>query len=112
MIEVPAAALATDEIGAEVDFVSVGTNDLVAYTMAADRAEPDVAALADPSATAVWRLLGQVCAGAARGRADVSVCGELAADDRYAARLLGLGVTELSMAAGRIPAVKALLRAG
>ena len=112
MIEVPAAALATDEIGAEVDFVSVGTNDLVAYTMAADRAEPDVAALADPSATAVWRLLGQVCAGAARGNADVSVCGELAADDRYAARLVELGVTELSMAAGRIPAVKSLLRAG
>ena len=112
MIEVPAAALATDEIGAEVDFVSVGTNDLVAYTMAADRAEPDVAALADPSATAVWRLLDQVCAGAARGSADVSVCGELAADDRYAARLVRLGVTELSMAAGRIPAVKALLRAG
>ncbi len=112
MIEVPAAALATDEIGAEVDFVSVGTNDLVAYTMAADRAEPDVAALADPSATAVWRLLDQVCAGAARGNADVSVCGELAADDRYAARLVELGVTELSMAAGRIPAVKALLRAG
>ncbi len=112
MIEVPAAALATDEIGAEVDFVSVGTNDLVAYTMAADRAEPGVAALADPSATAVWRLLDQVCAGAARSNADVSVCGELAADDRYAARLVELGVTELSMAAGRIPAVKALLRAG
>jgi multiphosphoryl transfer protein len=112
MIEVPAAALATDEIGAEVDFVSVGTNDLVAYTMAADRAEPDVAALADPSATAVWRLIEQVCAGAARSNADVSVCGELAADDRYAVRLVELGVTELSVAAGRIPAVKALLRAG
>jgi phosphocarrier protein FPr len=112
MIEVPAAALAADEIGAEADFVSVGTNDLIAYTMAADRAEADVAALADPSATAVWRLLEQVCAGAARGHADVSVCGELAADDRFAARLVGLGVTELSMAAGRIPAVKKLFRAG
>ena len=110
MIEVPGAALATDEIGAEVDFVSVGTNDLVAYTMAADRAEPDVAALADPSATGVWRLLEQVCAGAARSNADVSVCGEMAGDDRYAAGLVELGVTELSMAAGRIPAVKALLR--
>jgi phosphocarrier protein FPr len=112
MIEVPAAALAADEIGAEADFVSVGTNDLIAYTMAADRAEPDVAALADPSATAVWRLLEQVCAGAARANADVSVCGELAADDRFAARLVRLGVTELSMAAGRIPAIKGLLRAG
>jgi multiphosphoryl transfer protein len=112
MIEVPAAALAADEIGAEADFVSVGTNDLVAYTMAADRAEPDVAALADPSATAVWRLLEQVCAGAARAGARVSVCGELAADDRFAARLVELGVTELSMAAGRIPVIKDLLRAG
>ena len=83
--------------------MSVGTNDLVAYTMAADRAEPDVAALADPSATAVWRLLDQVCAGAARSNADVSVCGELAADDRYAARLVELGVTELSMAAWPYP---------
>ena len=111
MIEVPAAALATDEIGAEVDFVSVGTNDLIAYTMAADRAEPDVAELADPSATGLWRLLEQVCAGAARVGADVSVCGELAADDRFAIRLVELGVSELSMAAARIPAVKALLRA-
>lgn len=112
MIEVPAAALAADEIAAEVDFLSVGTNDLVAYTMAADRTQPSVAALADPSATAVWRLLEQVCAGAARGGADVSVCGEMAADERFAARLVGLGVTGLSMAAGRIPAVKAQLRAG
>ena len=112
MIEVPAAALAADEIASAADFVSVGTNDLIAYTMAADRAEPDVAALADPSATAVWRILEQLCAGAARGGADVSVCGELAADDRFAARLVELGVTELSMAAGRIPAVKALLRTG
>jgi dihydroxyacetone kinase phosphotransfer subunit len=111
MIEVPAAALAADEIAAAADFVSIGTNDLVAYTMAADRAEPGVAALADPAATAVWRILEQACAGAARVGADVSVCGELAADERFCARLAELGVSELSMAAGRIPAVKALLRA-
>jgi phosphocarrier protein FPr len=112
MIEVPAAALAADEIGTQADFVSVGTNDLIAYTMAADRAEPDVASLADPSAAAVWRLLDQVCQGAARAGADVSVCGEMAGDERFAPRLAGLGVTELSMAAGRIPAIKRLLRAG
>jgi multiphosphoryl transfer protein len=112
MVEVPAAGLAADEVGAEVDFVSVGTNDLIAYTMAADRAEPEVAPLADPSATAVWRLLEQICAGAARAGARISVCGELAADNRFAARLVRLGVSELSMAAGRIPAIKALLRAG
>ena len=87
MIEVPAAALAADEIAAAADFVSVGTNDLVAYTMAADRAEPDVADLADPSATAVWRLIGQLCAGAPAAARISAVCGELAADDRFAARL-------------------------
>jgi multiphosphoryl transfer protein len=110
MIEVPAAALAADEIAAVADFVSLGTNDLIAYTMAADRAEPGVAALADPAATAVWRIIEQACQGAARAGTDVAVCGELAADERFAARLAGLGVAELSMAAGRIPAVKALLR--
>ena len=100
MIEVPAAALAADEMCAVCDFISVGSNDLTSYTMAADRTETGVADLLDPSATAVQRLLDQVCAGAARGGADVSVCGELAADERFAARLVGLGVTGLSMAAG------------
>jgi len=110
MIEVPAAAVAADEIAAEADFLSVGTNDLIAYTMAADRTEPGVAGLADPAATAVWRLLEQVCAGAARHGRPVAVCGELAADERFARRLAGLGVTGLSMAAGRIPVIKSLLR--
>jgi dihydroxyacetone kinase phosphotransfer subunit len=110
MIEVPAAALAADEIAAEADFLSVGTNDLIAYTMAADRTLPGVAGLADPAATAVWRLLEQICAGAARHGRPVAVCGELAGDERFARRLAGVGVSGLSMAAGRIPAIKALLR--
>ena len=112
MIEAPSLLWHLDALLPLTDFVSVGTNDLVAYTMAADRTQPGLAALADPSATAVWRLLEQVCAGAARSGADVSVCGELAADEDFAARLVGLGVTGLSMAAGRIPAVKARLRTG
>jgi multiphosphoryl transfer protein len=111
MIEVPAAALAADEIADVVDFVSLGTNDLISYTAAADRTEPAVAGLLDPDATAVWRLLEQACRGAA-GRAEVAVCGELAADPAAAARLVGLGVGELSMAPAAIPAVKAHLRAG
>ena len=61
MVEVPAAALAADEICAVADFVSVGSNDLTSYTMAADRTEPGVADLLDPSATAVQRLLDQLC---------------------------------------------------
>ncbi len=110
MIEVPAAALAADEIADAVDFVSIGTNDLASYVLAADRTEPGVAHLLDPHATALWRAIEQTCALAA-GRAPVAVCGELAADPEFAARLVGLGVEELSMAPAAIPAVKRALRA-
>lgn len=107
MIEVPAAALAADEIGREVDFVSVGSNDLVAYTMAAERTESGVADLLDPAATAIWRLIEQLCRSAG---VDVAVCGEMAADPRFVRRFVDLGVSELSVAPARVPAVKALLR--
>ena len=109
MIEVPAAALAADEIADGLDFVSLGTNDLLSYTMAADRTEPGVADLLDPGATALWRLVEQV-GERVRGRAALAVCGELAAVPDFAARLVGLGVTELSMAPAAIPAVKQHLR--
>jgi len=110
MIEVPAAALAADEIAAEVDFVSVGTNDLVSYTMAAERTEAGVADLLDPSATAVWRLIEQLCRGARHAGAEIAVCGELAAVPDFARRFVELGVSELSMAPPRIPEIKHLLR--
>ena len=61
MVEIPAAALTVDEIAEHADFVSVGTNDLVSYTMAAERTEPGVADLLDPGATAVWRLIEALC---------------------------------------------------
>lgn len=109
MIEVPAAALAADEIADVVDFVSIGTNDLVSYTMAADRTEPGVAGLLEPRATAIWRLIEQAC-DRARGRADIAVCGELAAVPEFAERFVRFGVGELSMAPAAIPALKRHLR--
>jgi phosphocarrier protein FPr len=110
MVEVPAAALAADEICAAADFVSVGSNDLTSYTMAADRTEPGVADLLDPSATAVQRLLDQLCALAGAAGTPVAVCGEMAGMPTQATGLVDRGVWELSMAPARIPQIKALLR--
>ena len=103
MIEVPAAALSAPHLAAEVDFFSVGTNDLTQYTLAADRGNERVAAIADPLHPAVLRLIG-LASEAARARdAWVGVCGELAGDPSAAALLLGLGVRELSMGRPRSP---------
>ncbi|BBX89644.1 phosphoenolpyruvate-protein phosphotransferase [Mycolicibacterium boenickei] len=107
MIEVPAAALLADKILEHVDFLSIGTNDLAQYTMAADRMSADLAALTDPWQPAVLALVGLAArAGAAAGK-PVGVCGEAAADPLLAAVLVGLGVTSLSMAPAAIAAVGA-----
>ncbi len=106
MIEVPAAALAADEICAVADFISIGTNDLTSYTMAADRTVPGVADLLDPGATAITRLIEQICRLAAATNTPVAVCGEMAAIPAHATALIKLGVTELSMAPSRIPLIK------
>jgi phosphocarrier protein FPr len=112
MIEVPAAALTAEEIGAEVDFVSVGSNDLTQYVMAADRTNDAVGELYQPDHPALWRLYETLVAGARRSGCEVAVCGELAADPDAATRLVDLGVGELSMAPTAIPDVKtALLQA-
>jgi phosphoenolpyruvate-protein phosphotransferase len=106
MIEVPAAALVADGLAEIADFFSVGTNDLVQYTMAADRTNAAVAELATALQPAVLRLLdGVVRAAAARGR-HVAVCGEAAADPEMIPLLVGLGVEELSVAPGSIAAVR------
>lgn len=105
MIEVPAAALLADKILDHVDFLSIGTNDLAQYTMAADRMSADLAALTDPWQPAVLALVEMAArAGAAAGK-PVGVCGEAAADPLLAAVLVGLGVTSLSMAPAAIAAV-------
>ena len=110
MVEVPAAALSIDAFLPHLDFVSIGTNDLTQYTLAAERGNPAVAELADPLDPAVLRLIAEVGRRAA-GRVPVSVCGEVAADPLAVPLLLGAGVTELSVAVSAVPAVKAAVRA-
>jgi phosphotransferase system enzyme I (PtsI) len=109
MIEVPAAALLADRILEHVDFLSIGTNDLAQYTMAADRMSAELAALTDPWQPAVLALVGMaVRAGAAAGK-PVGVCGEAAADPLLACVMTGLGVTSLSAAPAAIQGVGAKL---
>ncbi|WP_235624106.1 phosphoenolpyruvate--protein phosphotransferase [Mycolicibacterium goodii] len=109
MIEIPAAALLAGAILDHVDFLSIGTNDLAQYTMAADRMSAELATLTDPWQPAVLALVEIAArAGAAVGK-PVGVCGEAAADPLLACVLVGLGVTSLSAAAAAIPAVGARL---
>ena len=109
MIEVPAAALTADLLAREVDFFSIGTNDLVQYTLAADRTNADLADLASPLQPAVLRLVDAVCRAAAAADRPVAVCGEAAADRLAAPLLVGLGVGELSVTPRAIPATRAIL---
>jgi phosphocarrier protein FPr len=109
MIEVPAAAVMADALAEVADFFSIGTNDLVQYTMAADRTHPGLAELASPLQPAVVRLIdGVVRAAHARDR-HVTVCGEAAADAQMIPLLIGLGVDELSVTPSAIPTVRAVL---
>jgi multiphosphoryl transfer protein len=110
MIEVPAAALSSEQFAPEVDFFSLGTNDLTQYTMAAERGNAAVAGLADGLHPSVLRLIGTV-AEAANGHGKwAGVCGELASDPVAVPVLVGLGIAELSANAPAIPAVKQAVR--
>jgi multiphosphoryl transfer protein len=110
MVEVPAVAIAAERFARDVDFFSIGTNDLGQYTMAAERGNEAVAELLAEPAPAVLRLVAAVAEGAKVHGRWVGVCGELAGDPAAAVLLAGLGVDELSMAASRIPEVKEALR--
>ena len=110
MVEVPAAALTVEEFADVVDFVSVGSNDLAAYLSAADRTEPDLAPLLDPDSSAMKRVLDALTEQAASRGIPVAVCGEMAGDPGLAMSLLARGVSEVSMAPARIPAVKDAIR--
>jgi multiphosphoryl transfer protein len=107
MIEVPAAALVADVLASEVDFFSIGTNDLVQYTIAADRTNAGLADLATADQPAVLRLIGMVCRAAQLYGRPVGVCGEAAANPVMAALFAGLGVTELSVAPKSVAAIRA-----
>lgn len=110
MVEVPSAALIADRLAPEADFFSIGTNDLTQYALAAERGNERVARLADPLHPAVLELIRRTAeAGRAHGRW-TGVCGELGGDPLAAPLLIGLGVTELSMAPPAIPHVKQAVR--
>ncbi len=106
MVEVPAAALGAAALAEEVDFFSIGTNDLTQYVLAADRGNPAAAALYDSCHPAVLRLIGMVADAAARAGKWTGVCGELAGDAAAIPLLIGLGVRELSMSPPLIPAAR------
>lgn len=109
MVEVPAAALMSDQLMPHLDFVSIGTNDLTQYTMAADRLSPQLAYLTDPWQPAVLRLVQETCRVGALTDTPVGVCGEAAADPLLACVLTGLGVSSLSAAATAVAGVGAQL---
>jgi len=109
MIEIPAAALRAEHVLGEVDFGSLGTNDLAQYTMAADRMQGELADLLDPWQPAVLDVIAAACEGAQRTGRPIGVCGESAGDPLLALVLVGLGVTSLSMAPSKVPAVRVAL---
>ncbi|TDU64143.1 phosphotransferase system enzyme I (PtsI) [Prosthecobacter fusiformis] len=110
MIEIPSAALTADLIAAEVDFFSLGTNDLVQYTLAVDRLNERVADLYSPTHPAVLRLIALTVEAARRAGIRVCICGEMAADVEVLPLLIGLGLDELSVSTGQIARVKHAIR--
>lgn len=111
MIEMPSAALMADRIAAEVDFFSIGTNDLIQYALAIDRQNRDVAYLYRPLHLSILRMLQFAIEAAHAQGKRVSICGEMAGEPHYALVLLGLGVDELSMAPSSIPLLRRMIRA-
>ncbi len=111
MVEIPSAALLSPLLAKEVDFFSIGTNDLTQYTLAAERGNPALSHLADGLHPAVLRLIGQVAEAAHQAGKWTGICGELGGDPEATAILVGLGVDELSLNSPGIPRVKAGIRA-
>jgi len=106
MIEVPSAAIAIDGLLAHIDFASLGTNDLIQYTLAIDRTDSEVAHLYDPLHPAVIRLIQNTLTACRRAGTPVSLCGEMAGDPRFTRILIGLGLREFSMHSAEILRVK------
>lgn len=110
MVETPSAALIADRLAQEADFFSVGTNDLIQYTIAIDRQNRDVAYLYRPLHLAILRSLSYVVGAAKKANIPVAMCGEMAGDPGLTMVLLALGLEELSMTSGQIPLVKNVIR--
>lgn len=111
MIEVPSAAIMADIMAKEVDFFSIGTNDLIQYTLAVDRVNKQVAHLYQPLNPAIIRMIKHVADVAKNSNVEVFMCGEMASDPVNIPMLLGLGIKRLSMNSQSIPAVKKIIRA-
>ncbi len=110
MVEIPSAAIVADLLAVEVDFLSIGTNDLVQYSLAVDRVNERVAHLYQPAHPAMLRLVRQVVQVGLDSGVSVSLCGEMAGDVLYTILLVGMGLRELSVSARSIPAVKQVIR--
>lgn len=110
MVEVPSVAIMIDQFARQVDFLSLGTNDLTQYALAVDRGTSRVANLYDPFHPAVLRLIEMVADGGARHGKPVSICGEMAGDPLATILLIGLGLSSLSLSPGLIPEVKEIIR--
>ena len=109
MVETPSSVILLDKIAALVDFVSVGTNDLIQYTLAIDRGNGKVASAYDPTHPAILRLLKTIIEITANAGLEASICGEMAGEPLYSLLLIGLGYRKLSMSAISIPIVKYVL---
>jgi phosphotransferase system enzyme I (PtsI) len=110
MIETPSAAVIADLLVEECDFLSIGTNDLIQYALAADRQDEHVGYLYHPLHPAILRLIKMVTGAAKRAGKPVAMCGDMAGDPRFCWVLLGLGLRSLSMAPRQIPVVKSIVR--
>jgi phosphotransferase system enzyme I (PtsI) len=110
MVEVPSSAVMARELAREADFLSIGTNDLIQYSLAVDRSNERVASLYRPTSPAVLRLISDVLAAGRAENTDVTMCGEMAADPLMVPILVGLGLTRFSMNPQAVPVVRALIR--
>jgi len=110
MVEVPSAALLADEFAREVDFFSIGTNDLIQYTLAVDRSDPDVANLYSSGDPSILRLIRFVVEAARKRDIPVTVCGQMSSDPKFIPLLIGMGIRRLSVTPHSIPQLKEVIR--